>query len=244
MLDRMNRWVVVLGACVCACGSDAKSTRHDGPDGGAEDAGSGGRNAGGSSHTGGARSGSGGMPGSGGAGNASGGASNGSGGRASGGTPDSGGASSGGATDAGSDGSADGGGFTQGGRPGSGGGPVGCQGVSTQAEAVVNEVVVDGGTVVEIVPCQYGIPDPEGSIPFDPSRLNVVVQAGIAEPIRLGNVSSSADCPNVENGWLYDSPVGPERVILCPSTCDLVKSLLYPRIDMVFGCETIFAGLR
>ena len=42
-----------------------------------------------------------------------------------------------------------------------------------------------------------------------------------------------------ENAWHYDDPDDPTTIVLCPSTCDSVKSDPEASILVEFGCEVV-----
>ena len=58
---------------------------------------------------------------------------------------------------------------------------------------------------------------------------------------QLGMVPSAAECANFQNGWYYDDPVKPTKIIACPTTCDAIKAATDAKIDILVGCETIIA---
>ena len=40
-------------------------------------------------------------------------------------------------------------------------------------------------------------------------------------------------------GWYYDNPASPTKIILCPATCDEVKTFNEASIEIVLGCATV-----
>jgi hypothetical protein len=40
------------------------------------------------------------------------------------------------------------------------------------------------------------------------------------------------------NGWYYDDPAAPKKVVLCQDACSTATSSSTGRIDVVFGCKT------
>jgi hypothetical protein len=50
-------------------------------------------------------------------------------------------------------------------------------------------------------------------------------------------VADASRCDATQGGWYYDDPAAPQRVMLCPATCDAVRGGSSLRI--VLGCSTI-----
>lgn len=87
------------------------------------------------------------------------------------------------------------------------------------------------------IPCDYDIPS-LGSAP-DPNKINVNFVRSSGEELFL-YVGNAADCAKAEtNGWYFDDANAPKKVILCPKTCEKVKSVDDGKIDVVFGCDRI-----
>jgi hypothetical protein len=88
------------------------------------------------------------------------------------------------------------------------------------------------------VPCEWAIPDLTEGL-FDRDKLNVrwTVKDEHKTLLRVG---SEADC--LANGWYYDNPASPERVIACSQTCEAIKAEVDSSIDLLLGCATIVPG--
>lgn len=86
--------------------------------------------------------------------------------------------------------------------------------------------------------CEYDIPPPPDGETLDPGKVNVnYTPSGQAEtPILY--VSKPADC-GVKGGWYYDDPAAPKKIIMCPTTCDVLKADATGKIEVLFGCETV-----
>jgi len=89
--------------------------------------------------------------------------------------------------------------------------------------------------------CEYDIPPPPGGQIFDKGKVNVDYDDGFGLNT-VGFVEDSADCVSVTNGWYYDDPIVPERILMCPQTCARFEALQEASIDIRFGCTTIPAG--
>jgi Mg-chelatase subunit ChlD len=84
--------------------------------------------------------------------------------------------------------------------------------------------------------CELALPTPESGT-LDPNEVNVEFTAGNGAKVPLYKVADAASC--VPNGWYYDDPVAPARVLLCPGACAGVQADPQGRIDVLFGCESI-----
>lgn len=86
--------------------------------------------------------------------------------------------------------------------------------------------------------CDYDIPPPPQGQMLDPGKVNVnYTPSGQAEmPILF--VMSPADC-GMQGGWYYDNPAAPTKIVMCPTTCDVLKADMSGKIEVLFGCETV-----
>ena len=60
----------------------------------------------------------------------------------------------------------------------------------------------------------------------------------------LGNVASQSDCSAAHDGWYYDDPANPTRIVVCPDTCATLQSASDARVDVLLGCATQPAIVR
>jgi hypothetical protein len=91
-----------------------------------------------------------------------------------------------------------------------------------------------------VIDCEWVIPPPPEGQSFDRDKVNVkFTQSDWVTS--LGRVSSAEECAQVAGGWYYDNPENPERVHVCPQTCNVIKVAEGGRIDVEFGCATISA---
>lgn len=92
----------------------------------------------------------------------------------------------------------------------------------------------------QVLPCDYEIPVPEtGVVNF--GQLNVEV-TGSEGGVTIPKVNAADECTAGEDAWHYDTEAdgaAPNRVILCPSTCERVESGQLERVDIVLGCVTV-----
>lgn len=90
------------------------------------------------------------------------------------------------------------------------------------------------------VACELEIPPPDAGT-LDPNQVNVRVSDGTNAPVTLPRVSAQADCGTGE-GWYYDNPTSPSKVLLCPTSCDNAQSKGGddpPKVEVLFGCVSI-----
>ena len=71
--------------------------------------------------------------------------------------------------------------------------------------------------------------------------MNVRVTDGTKAPTDVPRVSGEPACAGLD-GWYYDMPAAPTKVILCPKSCEATQShggTKVPKIDVLFGCQTV-----
>lgn len=87
------------------------------------------------------------------------------------------------------------------------------------------------------IPCDYNIPSLNGTPDANKININYVTPAG---PTVFLYVATAADCSKAEeNGWYFDDANAPKKIVLCPKTCEKVKSTDNGKVDVVFGCDRI-----
>jgi Mg-chelatase subunit ChlD len=93
-------------------------------------------------------------------------------------------------------------------------------------------LLISGGTIA----CEYLVPESTSGTPADPTKVNVSFFPGIGSPEDLLKVDDPAYC--IPNGWYYDDPDNPTRIILCPETCSAAQGDPSAKIEILVGCET------
>jgi hypothetical protein len=89
------------------------------------------------------------------------------------------------------------------------------------------------------IPCDFAIPADSG---VDPSETNVEyapVNATAQDFVFVGDVTGCSKAPT--DGWYFDDPTTPTKVILCDAACDTVKADDRGQVNVVFGCPTVVA---
>jgi hypothetical protein len=92
-------------------------------------------------------------------------------------------------------------------------------------------------TVVETpIECEWDLPpSPTGT--FDREKVNVQLSSAGGTATTLGKVASEDVCAN--NGWHYDDPLTPTRIVACAPTCELLKGTAQAKVDILLGCPTL-----
>ncbi len=109
---------------------------------------------------------------------------------------------------------------------------VGSGDVATQVLQALNNI-----RSAAMIPCSLNIPAaPTGQqIAYD--QINIAY----ADPACRGTVFpnvSSVDACGTDAGWYYDDPAAPQKVELCPTSCNQV-SLAGARLLFTVGCKTV-----
>lgn len=86
--------------------------------------------------------------------------------------------------------------------------------------------------------CEWSIPAPPAGEELNPDLVNVEFTSGDSST-DFGYVSSPDECGDLDHAWYYDDPRDPKQVLVCPKTCDYIRSAPVPRLAVTFGCETV-----
>jgi hypothetical protein len=90
--------------------------------------------------------------------------------------------------------------------------------------------------------CTYAIPDSMGGMP-DIMKVNVRYTPGSGMPVVIPKVADAADCAG-RDGWYYDNPTTPTRIIMCDATCQKFSMDSTGKVEIQVGCQTIIAPPR
>lgn len=85
----------------------------------------------------------------------------------------------------------------------------------------------------DALPCDYAIPETVTDGQFEVTEVNVVLTYSGKEPTFVPQVKTCGE------GWKYDDPANPKRIVLCPATCDKLHADFGAKIEIALGCETI-----
>ena len=83
--------------------------------------------------------------------------------------------------------------------------------------------------------CEFDLRGPDG-LPLDPDKVAVRFTPEGEDGRILEQVSEESKCEEVEEGWHYDDPNQPTRIILCPATCDALNSGVTGALELLTGC--------
>ena len=105
--------------------------------------------------------------------------------------------------------------------------PSGSQTVAQLTQKFVDAINAIRGKVAS---CEFLLQKPDGGGQIDPGKVNVVYDDG------QGHTTTLVQDP--VNGWTYDDPNNPTKVILHGVSCDKVK-VSGGSVNVVLGCKTI-----
>jgi hypothetical protein len=116
------------------------------------------------------------------------------------------------------------------------------QNLSTMTGGLIEEVcksdysaVLDNiaSGITERLACELAYPKAETS---DPSKLVVRYTAAGAPSATLTQVTDPSKCNQVDDGWYYDDPKAPTRIMLCPSACKTANDSAGAKLEALVGC--------
>lgn len=102
-------------------------------------------------------------------------------------------------------------------------------------DVLSTEVIQNSGLA-----CEWAIPDPMGDDPIDFDKVNVDFNDGMNVQT-IGKVETPDACANVSDGWYYDDPAMPTKILVCPQTCAKIQGAPNASMNIKFGCETVIA---
>jgi hypothetical protein len=85
--------------------------------------------------------------------------------------------------------------------------------------------------------CEFRIPSPANGMTLDYGLVNVAFTENGATR-QLFGVAGAGAC-GTDDGWYYDDPTMPTRIILCPSSCTAIQSGNGGSVEIELGCQTI-----
>jgi hypothetical protein len=114
-----------------------------------------------------------------------------------------------------------------------------CEDDWTKVFTDITTAVISGAKVS----CEIEVPAPPANKTLDPDLVNVQYlpggTSGVGKPKALVRVASAAAC-GAAGGWYYDDPNAPKRILLCPTTCGTVQADGGAKLDVQFGCASVF----
>lgn len=86
------------------------------------------------------------------------------------------------------------------------------------------------------LPCEFQMPEKVATGEIDTTLVNMTFT-----PSSGGSASTilqNPGCGGSGAGWYYDNPAQPTKILLCPSTCSMVRADYGAAIDILLGCKT------
>jgi hypothetical protein len=85
----------------------------------------------------------------------------------------------------------------------------------------------------EALPCEYELPEKVENGDIDPYLVNLLLSLDGDDAELL---AQDPDCDG--EGWRYDDPSDPKKIVLCPESCSKVRVDFSASIDILLGCKT------
>jgi hypothetical protein len=116
-------------------------------------------------------------------------------------------------------------------------------GGTKQAYDVSSDITLFSAAINQIrtgaLGCDFTIPQPPGQT-LDPDKVNFsYTPMGSGMPAQLPRAKDLLDC-GTGPGWYYDNNLKPTKIILCPASCTTVQVDNGAKVDVLFGCESMF----
>jgi hypothetical protein len=87
--------------------------------------------------------------------------------------------------------------------------------------------------------CDFAVPPPPDGQAIDFAKVNVqFTPGGSPPPVEYLNIPGGSAACGSRDGWYYDDPQKPSKIILCPTSCGSVRTNPHGKIDVLFGCAT------
>lgn len=115
--------------------------------------------------------------------------------------------------------------------------------ISFGCESVASCVASDS-SALNTDSCSWPLPQPPSGQDLVISSVNVRYTSASGFATDIGRVESSSKCENVEEGWYYDDPDRPTKVLACPQTCKQIQAGgENSKLEVLFGCATAEAPI-
>lgn len=129
--------------------------------------------------------------------------------------------------------------------------PSTCMGIQNQMDGaieitfgceMVGGCLASGSSSLGTMPgaCDWPLPMPPVGQMLDFSAVNVRYTSPSGFATALGKVGSAAECPMFVQGWYYDNPTNPTKIIACPQTCTgIQEGGATASVEALFGCTSV-----
>ncbi|MBL8612348.1 MAG: VWA domain-containing protein [Myxococcales bacterium] len=84
--------------------------------------------------------------------------------------------------------------------------------------------------------CEFAFPKPATGT-ADPDKIVVQYTKAGGAPEALTQVTDAGKCASVPNGWYYDNPASPEKIVFCPKLCESTGQDTSGKISVAVGCK-------
>ena len=86
--------------------------------------------------------------------------------------------------------------------------------------------------------CEFAVPKAEGGQQTDPDSVVVSYTPGDGSPAKpLTRVTDASKCGANPDGWYYDNPANPTKILFCPTTCSTAGADTAGKLDVAIGCK-------
>jgi hypothetical protein len=85
--------------------------------------------------------------------------------------------------------------------------------------------------------CEFAVPKSTDGSAVDPTKVVVQYTPGGGATKPLTQVTDASKCGSVADGWYYDDPAAPTKVVFCPSTCATAGADTDGKVEIALGCQ-------
>jgi len=89
--------------------------------------------------------------------------------------------------------------------------------------------------IVDKLGCELGYPKADSA---DPTKVAVRYTPSGGSATNLTQVTDASKCASVKDGWYYDDPKSPSKIVLCKTACDAANGTPGTKIEALVGCTT------
>jgi hypothetical protein len=126
-----------------------------------------------------------------------------------------------------------------------------CMGIQNQVDGaieitfgceMVGSCLASGSSSLGTMPgaCDWPLPEPPSGQALDLMAVNVRYTSPSGFATSLGKVDSAADCATFLDGWYYDDPAKPTKIVACPQSCAGVEAGgAQAKVEALFGCKSV-----
>jgi hypothetical protein len=129
--------------------------------------------------------------------------------------------------------------------------PSTCMGIQNQKDGaieitfgceMVGACLASGSSSLGTMPgaCDWPLPTPPAGQMLDFGAVNVRYTSPSGFATALGKVGNAADCAMFVEGWYYDDPAKPTKIVACPQTCTGIQAGgAMASVEALFGCTSV-----